>query len=111
MDLSKADKKVASRLIQLGLRREIHKILVETDSVLSDWKEKNLEDKDSYYLLYNKITDFDKHLQRRYDSLTGSRYYLAVLQLVYDGIVSEEELKDFSEDTKNRIIAYINMSR
>ena len=104
MELSKADKKVARKIIELGLQKERLKGLNKVDSVLQSWKEKKIDEEDAYHLLYKTIIELDKHIARRYDSISGSKYLLVIVSQVRDGVITEDELREFSEKTRQTII-------
>jgi hypothetical protein len=105
MELSKADKKVARAIIDLGLQRERFDGLNEIDSVLQNWKNKKLDDESAYHLLYKTVIELDKHIARRYDAISGSRYVLVIVSQFRDGVITEEDLSEFSEDTRQSILA------
>lgn len=98
MDLSKKDKKIARQIIETGYQRELEKGLSGFDTILTDWKEKKKGNNESYRLLYKKLTVFDKHIGRRYNNITGSRYYPTIASQLYDGIITQEDIKELSEE-------------
>ncbi len=103
MELSKKDKKAARKIIEIGLQREFEKGLSSFDTILKDWKEKKQDNRESYHLLYKTITDFNRHIARRYDNMTGSKYFSIVAAQRYNGIITQEELKELSEETIQKI--------
>ena len=107
MDLSKRDKKIARKLIDLGLQREFVNSLVRAGEILKQWNPNVEDNKPAYYALFLHITDFDKHITRRYDGLGGSRYYITVAGLLADGIITPEEIGEFSEDIQQRLRFYL----
>ena len=104
IELTKSQKKIARELIDLGLHRECKsfgmKIAQFANS--SDWETKPHE---LYLKLYKKVASFDKQLGRRYNDLTGSRYFITVWGLFHDGILTEEDISRFDDDVKNRLLA------
>ena len=55
------------------------------------------------YLIINylRLSDRkDNAISRRYDGLTGSRWLITVVQLFHEGYISEEDINDFSDETK-----------
>ncbi len=109
MELSKKDKKVAREIIEKGLQKEFANGLNEAYAVLQKWKKNDLENRDAYYLLFKTITDFDKHIARRYDRISGSTYFLIVTSQFAEGIISEEDLKDFSPEIREKIYLTNNL--
>ena len=71
MELSKKDRKVARQIIEDGLQKEFGKGLDKIDKVLKKWKEEKQDNRESYHLLFKTIKDFDKHIAKRYDNMTG----------------------------------------
>ena len=107
IELTKSQKKVARELIDLGLHRECKsfgmKIAKFANS--SDWETKPHE---LYLKLYKKVVSFDKNIARRYDGMTGSRYFNTVWGLFYDGILTEEDIDRFDDEVKNRLLGLKN---
>lgn len=104
MELSKKDKKVARELIEKGLHREIEQELTKVDHILENWKYKEKDNKETYYQLNKRIVNFDKHIARRYDGITGSGYLLTITGQLLDNIIDEEDLVDFSEEVRLYLI-------
>ena len=104
MELSKSDKKVAREVIEKGLQIELANGLKEAEKVISEWKNNQQNNRDAYHLLYKTIRDFDKHIARRYDRITGSNYIFIVMEQFVDGIITEEDLKDFSPEVYETIL-------
>lgn len=42
-------------------------------------------------------------MARRYDGLTGSNYLITVAAILRDGYISEDDIKDFSEEARLEI--------
>ncbi|HEY8658593.1 MAG TPA: hypothetical protein VIL78_06125 [Hanamia sp.] len=103
MELSKREKKLTREIIEAGLQKEFTKALLDADKILNDWKIKGLDNRNAYHNLYKHIIDFDKHIARRYDGMTGSRYLLVIIAQLQDGLISESDLENFSEEVKNII--------
>lgn len=93
MELSKSEKKIVREIIEIGLQREFAKGLSEADSIIEDWKNHLKDNRESYHLLYKQITQFDKHIARRYDAMTGSRYFYVLAAQFADSIISENDLE------------------
>ncbi len=104
MELSKKDKKIARQIIEKGLEKEFANGLYAADSVLSDWKNKSTGNRETYHLLYKTITDFDKHIARRYDGMSGSNYLFIIAAQLHDGVIDQKDLEELSEDARNAVI-------
>jgi uncharacterized membrane protein YebE (DUF533 family) len=103
MELTKKERKIAREIIEIGLKKEFSNGLLEADKVLNDWKNNSMNNHDAYHLLCQKIKNFDKHIARRYDGMTGSKYVYIVVAQLADGLISEEELEKFSEEVRLKI--------
>ncbi|HOV11821.1 MAG TPA: hypothetical protein PLT47_03785 [Bacteroidales bacterium] len=104
MELSKKDKKAARILIEQGLHIEYALGLSQFDSILQQWKNKELNNHDAYMQLYDSVIKYDKHIARRYNDLGGSRYLMTVVALLRDGIIAENDLRIFSDEARNNIL-------
>ncbi|MEI6752401.1 MAG: hypothetical protein WCK78_04465 [Paludibacter sp.] len=107
MELSKKDKKVARDVIELGLQREIESGLSKADAILQAWKTKAKDNKETYHQLYKHIITLDKHIARRYDDITGSRYLLTIIGQMRDNVIHDEDLIEFSEEVQLYLIGII----
>ena len=101
--LSKREKKIAREIIEKGLQKEYAKCLNDAYSVLENWKNEKTDNRETYHLLYQTVKDNDKHIARRYDGMRGSMYIDTILEQLADGIISNDDLKDFTEETQNGI--------
>jgi len=99
-ELSKREKKIARILIDKGVDTEFRISLEQTDKILSEWKEGNLDNRTAYHALFKKIHERNNLIANRYDGLGGSRYLLTVAAIYADGQITEEDIKDFSEKTR-----------
>lgn len=58
---------------------------------------------DAYLKLYDKVYQFDKHIARRYDGMSGGRYYITVCYLYYDGVLTDEDIREFDDEIYNKL--------
>lgn len=103
MELSKEQKKIARGIIEEGLLREFAKGLSDTDAILKEWKNKGKNPREAYHALYRHIATFDKHIARRYDGMTGSKYLFIIAAQLRDGVIAEEDLNEFLPEVKGAI--------
>ena len=89
MELSKREKQKVRRIIETGLQREFSNGLSEGDNILNKWKNKSKNNREAYHLIYKHITDFDNHISRRYDRISGSKYLFIIAGQIRDGVISE----------------------
>ena len=100
IELTKSQKKTARKLINLGLQRECAKFMQSTKDFMN--KNASAEDAhDAYLKLYDKVYQFDKHIARRYDGMSGGRYYITVCYLYYDGVLTDEDIREFDDELYN----------
>jgi hypothetical protein len=53
--------------------------------------------------VYRSIKDFDKHIARLYDNMTGSKYLIVIIEQLRDGVIDDSDLEDLSAETRERI--------
>lgn len=108
-ELSKRDKKVARRCIDKGIEAEFKEGLEQFEEIIAQWREgKFATNKDAYHELFKAVDKKDYAIGRRYDRLSGSRWLMTVTQLLHEGYISEDDIKDFSEETKVAVSRYIH---
>lgn len=110
-ELSKREKKIARILIDKGVDTEFRMALEQADKILLEWKQGDIDNRAAYHKLFSKIRELDKHIANRYDDLRGSRYLLAVASIYADGQITEEDIKDFSEETKGILNNWLRLSK
>ncbi|MGB8492728.1 MAG: hypothetical protein WCE64_16865 [Bacteroidales bacterium] len=103
MELSKKDKQEARKIIESGLQREFTNGLTKADNILNAWKANSKSSHDAYHQLFRHIVVFDKHIARRYDRMSGSNYMLIIAGQLLDGVITENDLGNLSEDVQQSI--------
>lgn len=99
-ELTKSEKRVSRELIQRGLERECARFIEEIRKLANEAR----EDVHAQYIdIYRKSKNFDQHVARRYDHMTGSKYLHCVASLVSDKILADDEIVGYSEDNRDRI--------
>lgn len=107
-ELSKKEKKIARACIDKGFDAAFKEGLENCEAIISDWQQgKFSSNKEAYHKLYKAITDKDDAIARRYDGLTGSRYLITVAQLFFEKVITEDDIKDFSDETKAVIQLFV----
>jgi len=104
MELTKSQKKIARELISTGLQRECKTFLEKIETFMQNPRYKADNPHEVYLKLYKKVAAFDKHIARRYNGMIGSRYYITVLSLFVDKVLSLEDIAAFDEETQNGLI-------
>ena len=103
-ELTKSQKKIARRIIEMGLQREYEAGIKKLDKIISRWKREEIDNRDAYMKLYRSLTSHDKHIARRYNRMTGSWYLYIIAAQLADKVIVIEELNDFPEDIRQNII-------
>ena len=105
MDFSKADNKVARKLFEVALQRELKKEMQVFSEILDQWKKQQPEDnRDDYYKIFTAVKDFDKHIARRYDGMRNSWFFDTIIAMLLDKTIILSDLEDFSEEAKSEIL-------
>jgi hypothetical protein len=100
-ELSKREKKIAKACIDKGLEAEFNEGLENFDAIIQDWRAgKFASNKEAYHQLFKAVDKKDNAISRRYDRLSGSRWLMTVIELLREGRLSEDDIKDFSDETK-----------
>ncbi|HEX6889572.1 MAG TPA: hypothetical protein VF141_02730 [Chryseolinea sp.] len=100
-ELSKGEKKIARACIDKALEAEFYEGLERFEAILQDWRKgKFASNKEAYHQLYKAVDRKDNAISKRYDKLGGSRWLITVAAVLHDGYISENDIKDFSDQTK-----------
>ena len=102
-DLSKRERKIARALIEQSVEKEFETGLKEAEAILVGWKNKKLSSREAFHKLRDHMNDFRKYLARRYDDRNTSHSTLLIAAILKDGYITEEDIKDFSEEAKEQI--------
>jgi hypothetical protein len=105
LDLSKKDKKAARQIIDKGLLKEFERGVKKIEEIIAQWQADKSDARKTYLELYKALTDHDKHIARRYDYMTGSKYLPIVVAQFIDGIINEDDLNILNEPTKQHVIS------
>ena len=106
-ELSKHEKKIARSIIDKGVEAEFRGGLEKAKQVIAEWESGMLDNKSAYHKLFKAVNKQDSRISKRYDGLTGSRYLLTVAAILYDGQITDEEIRDFSDEAKQAIHSLI----
>jgi|SRR3989337_2046861 len=105
LELSKKDKKAARQIIEIGLLREFEQGIQKIEEIIAQWQTDKTDSRKTYLKLFETLTNHDKHISRRYDGMTGSKYVWIVAAQLADGTISEDDLQPLNEDTQQYIIS------
>ena len=104
IELSKTQKKIARQLIDIGLQRECKLFTAKIEKFTNSQEWKTGDPHQLYLKLYGKVTSFDKHIAKRYNDLTGSRYFMTVFGLFYDDVLSNDDIARFDTEVLNKLL-------
>ena len=100
-ELSKREKKIARVCIDKGPDEEFREGLEKFEAIIRNWRNsKFISNKEAYHQLYKTIEKKNNAISKRYDGLTGSRWLITIAAILKDGYISENDLKDLSDETK-----------
>lgn len=103
-DFQKKDKKQFEGLLGLCANSEAEKFLKGNFSMYESIMNKPHEDyREPYWEIAEKFKDFSKHLTRKYDGYSHSQLPMMIAKALLDGLLKEEDIKDFSEDGKSKL--------
>lgn len=105
VELDKSQKIIARALISRALERECSAFLTKLQRQLQQ-NEKAQSCHEKYLDVCKSVRAFDKYISRQYDDLTGSRYALAVFSLFYNGILTEKDLSEFDDRTREAFLEH-----
>jgi hypothetical protein len=108
IELNKNQKKIAYELIQLGLHLEYKSFTQEIAKYTNSSEWQTGDPHELYINLYKKVSSFDKHIASRYNNLGGSYYFVTVLGLFYDGVLSTEDIARFDTEVQNELLKLKN---
>ncbi|MFU8845059.1 MAG: hypothetical protein ACNA7V_14750 [Bacteroidales bacterium] len=82
--LTKSKKRIARQIIEKGLQKEFENGIRKLDHIISKWKSNSLTPRDAWMELYDALNSHDKHITKRYDDMTGSKYLLVLVGQLAD---------------------------
>ena len=107
MDIKESDWKVFRRFHSIALERYCQGVLEEVKLATAC----NDSYHDCYLKVYRLIQDRDKTIARAFDDLSRSTALVRLVIIVNEGLLTNEELKQFSQELQGRIDAIKSISR
>jgi hypothetical protein len=105
-ELSKSQKKIARAVIDKGLGEHYLKGLREAESIILNWRNGALNNKETFVRLYKCMEENDKQIAWLYNDKGGSRWVEVMAGQLADGVITISDLKDFQEDVRETIILW-----
>jgi hypothetical protein len=99
-ELTKKEKKIAREVFSMSIEKEFDTALQNSEVILAKWKSGNATGREIFHETRSYLNNFLKHLQRRYDDLRSSDYLITLAGILKDGYITEEEIKDFSDEAR-----------
>lgn len=99
MDIKESDWKVFRRLHSVALERYSQRVLEEVRLATAC----NDSYHDCYLKVYRLIQDRDKTMARAFDDLRRSTALVQLVIIINEGLLTDEELKQFSQEFQGRI--------
>lgn len=104
MILSKSDKKVYRKLLDIAIEKEKTNYINDVINTIDQYKNNQLDFKETYHQIYKKVIENDKRVARRYDNISGAHYFDKILEFYANRLISEEEIKELSEPVREKLI-------
>lgn len=101
--LTKAEKKLARKVMDKGLDLEYLEGLKLAEEVSQDYKRKKLTIKECYMKLYRELQKIDKNIGRLHNDKGGSRWVEVMAGQLAQGYISLEDIEGFHDKTKKVI--------
>jgi hypothetical protein len=99
MDMHESDWRVFRRLHSIALERFCKRVL----EVVREAAECKTDYHDCYRRVYGLIRESDKRMAAAFDDPRRSNAFLLLANIIGEGLLSAEELQQFSEETQERI--------
>jgi hypothetical protein len=109
VELTKKEKKVARDIFAMSIEKEFESALHHADLILAKWKNNDASGRTVFHEIHLYLKNFLKHLQQRYDDLRSSDYLMTLAEILKDGYITEDVLKDFSDEALQVIGRYGNL--
>ena len=99
MDIHESDWRVFRRLHSIALERFCQRVLEE----VREAAECKSDYHDCYRKVYGLIRDYDKRMAVAFDDPRRSNAFLLLANIIGEGLLSAEELEEFSQEAQARI--------
>ena len=100
--ISERDWKVFTRVYEVALERFCGRVLDEARKIVDD---PNKTSHERYLALYKLCDRREKEIAKGFDDYRRSTALLQIAMMYHRGLITEDEFKQFSDDTRNSILA------
>ena len=105
-ELTKSQKKKVRELLERGLMRDYLDGVQRIKRISDSFIEGRSDPKEYYHKLFSSIMEKDKVIAQRYDDLRGSNYFIRLVMLLEDGVVSRDEIQGLDDELKAKLSAH-----
>lgn len=105
IELDKEQKRIAKRLIDTALERECAAFNLRVKTLAGQHLNTKLTkpNHQRYLDIYKLTNEFDRHIASSYDGLSGSKYFMTIVNLYCDGVLKDEDLIEFDDEVLTQI--------
>ena len=102
MEFNKQERKIILQIIEKGLFKELTDALDAADAILIARQTDDADDdpRTAFNDLTKHITDANKRIARRYDTIKPSDYIFVIMQQMNEGLVNTADIKELPESMK-----------
>lgn len=100
--IKESDWKKFKTLRPLALQRYCDRVMQKVDSIIHDNSKGSHE---RYLEMYKVVREDDKKLARMFDGFSRSKALFQLVMYYDNDLLSEEEITQFSEETRKRILS------
>jgi hypothetical protein len=108
---SKRDKKILRDIIDKGLQKEFAAGIEQLEMIIHVWRQRKIDTNDVYRKLNETMHEHDKTIARRYDQMGSANYAQIVAAQLADGLISETDLEELSDEMRQQIIQWSHVWR
>lgn len=106
--IKESDWKVFKKIRPIALQRYCDKVMKNVDEIINN---KQRDSHDRYLSMYEIVQDGDEKLSSMFDSFSRSKATNQLVMFYDTGIISDEELAQFSDETREYVLAIIKFWR
>ncbi|MGD0591634.1 MAG: hypothetical protein ABSA44_12695 [Bacteroidota bacterium] len=103
VELTKSQKKKVRELIEKGITRDFLDGVKRIKSISDSFVEGSSDPKEYYHKLFSTMMNKNEVIAKRYDDLRGSNYFIRLVMLLEDGVISREEIQGLDDELKAKL--------
>src|SRR5680860_1280435 len=102
-NLSKLQKRLDRKVLDKGRLKDYERANERTASLIDQWRDGQSDHRKAYLDIYSHVVKYDKHVARRYDRMTGSRYLFIIAAQLGDKCITRQDLEEFNPEVIEKI--------